>query len=215
MAVKTSNKTPAQLQIGAWALSIAVSIVAFIAWGSDLKWQLDKLTPYKLFPLFGLLAFSVMWSHYMAGVLRRYLGFGKEVLKDYFELTSVFVLLCILLHPGLLIWQLWRDGFGLPPTSYLDNYVSKKASRAALLGSLSLLIFLSYELHRWFQDKSWWKYIERISDIGMVLIFIHALRLGRQLQPGWFRVVWWIYGISLLGALVYIYTSRNKVKEEV
>jgi hypothetical protein len=42
----------------------------------------------------------------------------------------------------------------------------------------------------------------------MVMIFIHSLQLGSQLQTGWFRVLWYIYGITLVVALVYIYVKK-------
>lgn len=170
---------------------------------------------YQIFPVFGLLAFSLMWAHYIMAALRQYLGLPKETLKSYFEITSFFVLLCLIMHPGLLIFQLWRDGLGLPPFSYLNNYVAKKNAGAVWLGTIGLVIFLAFELHRWFGDRKWWRYIQYASDVGMGLIFIHALKLGRQLQPGWFRMLWWTYGISLLGALAYIYVVKHNVIEGV
>ncbi len=200
-----------KLQGGAWGLSTLAGIVAIVAWGAGIRWNIGRLSAYQIFPVFGLMAFSLMWAHYITAAVRAYLKLPKEALKSYFEITSLFVLLCLIVHPGLLIFQLWHDGFGLPPFSYLNNYVAKKNTVAALLGSIGLVIFLAFELHRWFSEKSWWKYVQYASDIGMGLIFIHALKLGRQLQPGWFRVVWWIYGISLLGALVYIYTDKNNL----
>lgn len=207
-------KSDRKLQLAAWSLSLVASTVAFIAWGEGIRWRIGGVSTYKLFPLFGLLAFSIMWSHYIMGAVRRYMGASKEVLKDFFEITSMIVLLCILLHPGLLVWQLWRDGLGLPPLSYLNNYVANSARWAALLGSLSLIVFLSFELRRWFNKKKWWRYIEYASDVGMGLIFIHAFRLGGQLHSGWFRVVWWVYGISLVAALATIYAYKHKQKNE-
>ena len=204
-----------KLQIGAWILSSLVSITAILAWGDGIHWRTSHLSAYQVFPIFGLLAFSLMWAHYVTAAARVYLRLPKETLSDYFQITSLFVLLCLVIHPGLLIFQLWHDGFGLPPFSYLNNYVSKKNTGAALLGSIGLIIFLAFELHRWFGKKTWWKYIQYASDVGMGLIFVHALKLGRQLQPGWFRVVWWMYGISLLGALVYIYASGHNLNEGV
>ena len=201
-----------KLQLAAWGLSIVVSTVSFIAWGQGIRWQFNDVSSYKLFPLFGLLAFSLMWAHYMVVAIRKYLGIEGKHIKKYFTWTSYAVLLFILLHPGLLIWQLWRDGFGLPPDSYLRNYIPANAAWAAFLGSVSLLIFLAFEFHRIFGHKSWWKYVQYLSDVAMFLIFVHALRLGSQLRPEWFRVIWFLYGISLAITLVYIYTGNNQRK---
>ena len=67
-----------------------------------------------------------------------------------------------------------------------------------LLGSVSLLAFLAFEFHRWFADRPWWKYVLMASDAAMLAIFYHGLRLGSQLHGGWYRGVWWFYGITLL-----------------
>jgi hypothetical protein len=189
----------------AWAISVAVAFLAFIAWGQGYGWQVK--TSYQLFPLFGLLAFSLMWSHYIAAVLRLSTGLDKTVLKDYFELTSGMVLVFILLHPGLLAWQLWRDGAGLPPGSTL-NYVMPTLKTSVIFGIISLFVFLAFELYRKFGDRPWWQYVSSASDVAMLLIFIHGLRLGGQLQTGWFKFAWYFYGVSLVGSLVYIYVQK-------
>jgi hypothetical protein len=201
--------TVAKLRLGAWGLTVLVAITAIVAWGQANRWQVAHISSYNLFPIFGLLAFSIMWSHYIAAAGRQYFGVAKEQLKSYFEITSLVVLGCILLHPGLLIWQLFRDGFGLPPGSYLHNYVAPSLGWAALLGTLSFGIFLAYEFRRVYSTKRWWRFVQYASDLAMGLIFIHALALGRQLRPGWFRVVWWMYGVSLLAALAYLYATKK------
>lgn len=203
-------KLDQRLQCAAWVLSTVVTIVAFVAWGQGLSWRLSGVSTYRIFPLFGLLAFSLMWTHYIASAARQYLKIDKYVLKKYFEITSLVVLFCIILHPGLLVWQLWRDGLGLPPGSYLNNFVSKSNEWAALIATLSLLIFLTYELHRWFSKRKWWKVVQYASDFAMVLIFIHGLKLGKQLHSGWFRVIWWGYGVSLVATLVFIRSIKSK-----
>src|SRR5688572_13852910 len=97
-----------QLQFGAYFVSLSVSILAVIAWGGYYGWTLN-LSLYQIFPLFGLLAFSIMWSHYIAGFSRRLLGYGSEALADFYARTAAVVLGLILLHPGLLILQLFLD----------------------------------------------------------------------------------------------------------
>ena len=198
------------VKILAWAISVKVVILAIVAWGSDLNWHLGGISPYQLFPLFGLLAFSLMWAHYIASVLRQILKVDMGALKKYFEVTSWAVLVLIVLHPGLLTYQLWKDGLGLPPGSVVNNYVAPGLGWVVTLAEVSLLIFLAYELHRWFKQKPWWKYIQYASDVAMLAIFYHGLRLGGQLQSGWFRYVWFYYGLTLLGALAYGYINKLK-----
>lgn len=202
-------KKPGDLVKLAWGTTLGAVLVVFVAWGQYLGWNMDALSVYTLFPLFGLTAFSIMWSHYIVAAKRKYLGFPKEVTKDYFEKTSWAALVAFTLHPGLLIWQLWRDGMGLPPNSYL-TYVGPALKGAVALGSISLLIFLAYEFHRKFGKKSWWKYVQYLSDVAMFAIFYHGLKLGGNLQSGWFRYVWYFYGLSLVISIIYIYFGKQK-----
>ena len=97
----------------------------------------------------------------------------------------------------------------------LQNYVAPSLRWAALLGMVSLLIFLAYELRRWFSDKGWWRVVEIATDIAMIAILIHSLKLGTTLQHGWLQIVWYFYGITLIAALGYIYYRKySKPKQD-
>ncbi len=171
---------------------------------------MSRLSAYKLFPLFGLLAFSIFLSHYIVSVLRQVLGMEKGLTKQYFKITSWVALAVLLLHPSLLIGRLFLDGFGPPPGSFLNNYVDPMLKWAALLGTLSFFLFLSYELTRFDIGKRWKPWLQALSDLAMVLILIHGFALGQHLQSGWFRVVWIFYAIILLSCLMYQYFHNFK-----
>lgn len=208
--------SPRSLAMVAWALSVMVTVLAVVAWGQGFGWHFSRLGSYRFFPLFGLLAFSLMWAHYVMSALRQFSEVDKQDLHTYFEATSLVVLLALVLHPGLLVWQLWRDGLGLPPDSYVRNYVAPALRWASLLGTVSIFMFLAYELRRWFADKVWWRLVEYATDAAIVAIFIHSLKLGSQVQEGWFRIVWLFYGVTLAIALGYIYWRRfNQTKVRV
>jgi hypothetical protein len=191
----------------AWLLGLGVSALAVIAWGSSNLWQFGHLSTYQVFPLLGLLAFSLMWTHYIIGTVRELAGVPPEELRSYFRWTGYAVLILICLHPGLLIYQLFHDGFGLPPGSY-ERYVAPGLGWVTLLGTASLLVFLSFELRRIWAQKSWWHWVVDASDAAMLAIVYHSLRLGSQLQHGWFRAVWWFYAISLTAVLLRKYGRR-------
>jgi hypothetical protein len=72
-----------------------------------------------------------------------------------------------------------------------------------LLGMASLLVFLAYELRRWFGKRPWWRFVGYASDAAMLTVFYHGLRLGSTLQSGWFNYVWLLYGATLVGSLMY------------
>jgi hypothetical protein len=75
------------------------------------------------------------------------------------------------------------------------------------------LVFLAYELRRWYGGRPWWKYVAAAGDAAMVAIFYHGLRLGGQLQGGWFRGLWWFYGITLIGFLAYKYFGKYRRRQ--
>ncbi len=202
-----------KLQIVAWSLSIGVVLLAFSAWSQTYNWNYSHLTSYQIFPIFGLLAFSIMWSHYVASVIRQFFKVNKSALVKYFNLTSYAVLIALLVHPGLLIIQRYIDGFGLPPKSYL-SYEPNFLKWVVLLGTASFFIFMFYELRRFYSKKSWWVYAQAAVDLAMIAIFYHSLRLGDQLHGGWFRDLWIFYGVTLAGSLMYIYIKKfNAVGE--
>jgi hypothetical protein len=197
-------KRSSWVNYAAWGLAAVVSILAVLVWGQNFAWQFSVLTPYLMFPVLGLLAFSLMWTHYVAGALRRLAKVEKATIQSYLDITGYAVLALIVFHPSLLIWQLWRDGRGLPPESYV-HYVGPSLKIAVLLGTASLMVFLAYELRHWFRDRKWWPWVVRAGDVAMLAIFYHGLRLGTQIQTGWFHWVWWFYGLTLVGALAFNY----------
>ena len=190
-----------------WMTGLVVSVLAITAWGDYYNWQLWPIYTYHLFPIFGLLAFSLMWSHYVTGALRQLMGLDKAVLKRYFTITSWIVLVLICLHPGLLIYQRFRDGYGLPPHSY-ESYVNPGLGWVTLLGTVSLLVFLAFELRRWYGDRSWWHYVANAGDLAMLAILYHGLRLGTTLTSGWYRYVWFFYFVTLVAVLTRKYINR-------
>jgi len=197
----------------AWLLSASVIAVAVFAWGSSWQWHLGSLTTYQVFPIFGLVAFSTMWSQYMVATAIQYLGISSKALHNYFRITGFIVLAAIMLHPGMLVWQLWRDGLGLPPHSYL-HYVAPSLRWVALLGTVSFLIFIAYELRYKYGNRSWWRFMEYLVDLAILAIFYHALRLGTQTKINWIRTVWYFYGTTLIAALLYKYIGKYNARFE-
>jgi hypothetical protein len=134
-----------------------------------------------------------------------------EQLGQYFRVTGWVVLVLIVLHPGLLIYQRFRDGFGLPPGSY-QSYVAPSMAWLTLLGTACLLIFLAFELRRRYGERSWWHFVAEAGDFAMLGIFYHGLQLGSQIH-GWYRTVWWFYGITLVAILLYSYWQKYSPKK--
>lgn len=190
------------LYIATGFLTTVVLGVVLVAWTTGLRGGIGR---YDLFPLLGLVAWSLMWMHYVSGSLKRYLGLASDtkVLSLYFQVTGIVVLALILLHPVILDINLFRDGLGLPPQSLFAAYTTTGTQIAIVLGVISLTAFLLFELGRWFRHKSWWVYIEWASVVAMGLIFVHALLIGGELFAGWFRVIWSMLGAVFVMSVIY------------
>ena len=199
----------AQFRVALWCTGFLVVVLAVYVWYSSRVAGATTLTGYSFFPVLGLSAFSLMWTHYVGGALRDYLGLEKAAFRQYFRVTSWFVLILILLHPGIFWFLLFRDGFGLPPVSYWTVYTDTTARIALLLGTLSLGAFLAFELHRTFSTARWWRYVEYANIAAMFAIFYHALTLGGELNVPWFRTVWYVYGLTLALAISYSYRHKR------
>jgi len=196
------------------SLYLVVTALAIYIWGSQLGWNINSLSALTVFPVFGLAAFSLIWVHYVGGFIKDIWFKGANTERS-FAITSAAVLALILLHPTLLVVELYLQGSGLPPASY-KAYVGPNNVIFALLGTIGLVGLLLYETKRFFDKKSWWKYIVVVSDISVILIAIHSLRLGQNLQSGWFRYVWYFYIATIVLCIARIYViklqNRSKIK---
>lgn len=196
-----------RLNFLAWSLSLLTVWLAFLAWLSLYDWVVWPLNALQVFPLLGLWAFSLMWVHYVMGYLRDEIGMAKDSLKQFYKITGYIVLVLLCLHPGLLIIYLFQQGQGLPPISY-EHYVAPGLGWITLLGSASLLVFLAYELRRWFDKKGWWHWIVDAGDFAMLAIVYHSLRLGTNLGRGWYKTIWIGYAIILVLIIGQKYYKR-------
>lgn len=182
-----------------WILFALVVVVSFVAWADMRGWKFSNLTALAVFPLLGLLAWSVMWTHYALGGMRLVQPHSKNRL--YSRVSAVVVLACLLLHPGLLAWNQWDVTGVLPPTSFY-NYVGTSMKGAVLLGSISLLIFLAFDVFEYLHKKTWiqrnWKWISLSQMVAMTFIFAHSLLLGSTLQNSWFQMWWVLLGVLLI-----------------
>lgn len=195
-----------------WTVGACVSLIMIVAWTIGRDALASSLSIYDIFPLFGLLAFGLMWSHYILGSIRRLLGLDEKKRSIYWSVSTGLVLFLLIAHPLLLNTALINDGLGLPPASYEAAYGSKAI--ILLLGSAALVVFLAFELHRWYREKSWWKYVDGAQVFAMAAIFLHALVLGRELTMLWFAIIWWGLGVSLVASIVYnrLYDKENGEK---
>lgn len=177
--------------------------VAVVSWLRNTPDALVEPSAYDIFPVFGLMGFSALLTTYVVNAISTYLKIPGEKLASYYQNMGYAILILILSHPTALLTRLFMDGYGLPPMSY-GAYVNQNYVWVVWLGTISLFIFLAFELHRWFARRGWWKWVVYANDIAMLLVFYHGMTLGAELQKGWFRYVWWLYGVILVTSIVYL-----------
>ncbi len=164
--------------------TLAVSVaIPFTVWGNYVNWEIFDITLYQLFPLFGLLAWMIMCTHYFTGALR-IINSNLKKPKFYSGLTGYLVLAFILLHPGLLAYAQYNNGLGLPPQSFVDYY-GQGLIIAGMLGTISLMIFLSFEIFDRIKDKpaikkNWYLVSLSQSLVGCLAPVRSLFRLGRR-----------------------------------
>lgn len=201
-----------------WLIGLAVSIAAFAVWIPGLA---DTgLTLYSWFPLFGLLAWSLMWTHYINGIMVLRYGFSRSV--TYKRVSQIIVFFCLWLHPGLLILQRWVDTGNLPPQS-LSGYLGQSKLILIVAAFAAWLAFLSYDVlvrykNRPFWQRNWW-WVSLAQAGAMGVIYIHAISFGRHIQVAWFKLYWAVLGLILLPIMVYLLwvelPESSKLKERI
>ena len=184
----------------AWALAATTTVLALVAWLPSIN---TKPTAYDVSAILGLVAFGLMWGHYVSGAVRRTMGDSQQSLQTYYQATSYVVLVSILLHPAIFYSALFRDGLGLPPQSFLSVYTDAPERIAISMGTAAFFTFLLFELKRWYKQKSWWYIVEWANIVAMLFILWHGFKLGGEAGSGWFVTIWTLYAISFVAAVAY------------
>lgn len=182
----------------AWILLGCVSIISVALWFMTLSG--DVMSMYQFFPILGVLAWTTMWTYYIMGVIS-----VSRISKQYIKWTGRFILLLILMHPGIFLVQRFLDTGLLPPESYV-TYVGPLRVWAVALAFAALATFLLYDILKGFRHKltakGLWPYVSLLQALAMVAIFIHSLALGTNMYSSTF-FMWWIsLGVVLAPCLV-------------
>lgn len=201
-----------------WLLFSVVVLIPVIVWLQTYNWRLTLTIP-AVFPLLGVLAWSIMWTHYANGWLQ--IKHPEKIKKNqlYSSVSTWLVLGLLLLHPGLLAWQQYRLFGTLPPESFFAT-VATNLEPFVAIAIFALILFLAYEIVHRLKEKpaikraSGWISISQV--IAMILIFIHGLAVGQTVLSGWMEL-WWIFlGILLLPAFFEVVKAdwQNQKKQE-
>lgn len=175
-------------------LNTLVIGLALVAWFATIGQSISSL---EVASLLGVLAFSLMWVHYVADAVSP--RAETEQKKDVQYVVSRYaVLFAILSHPFLVNYYLVTNNFGFPP----EGYVALLGDLAVvvLLGWIALAAFLLFELrsklHRF--DH----YIFHANSIAMFLVLMHGFVIGMVMMTTWFAWVWLGY-LVVFTAVMY------------
>ena len=193
----------------AWILFVFVSAISIILWLITLSGSVRSM--YQFFPILGVLAWTTMWVHYVAGSI------GKSTNgRRFTKWTEAVVLLLLVAHPGIFLVQRFLDTGLLPPASYV-SYVGSLRAWAVVIAIAALVTFLLYDVLKHFRSKliarGIWPYVGLLQACAMAAIFIHGLTLGASMNSSYF-MLWWIFlGVLLVPCLVLQVIRDFKVSE--
>ena len=191
-----------------YAVAVISVVYPVIVWYGRVDLVFDGTLLLNLFPVFGLLAISIMWLHVVGGALRpwleKYIDFQKFVSK-----SSVIVLFLIIFHPLALFTGVGIRNIGLVFKLNNPKYI--------WLAVIAWLILVGYDVAKKFKNRQFfvkhWETVKLISTIGFFLALSHSLGLGSDLQVGSLRSVWIFYGISAIIATIYTYGVRKFLRQ--
>lgn len=155
-----------------------------------------------LFPLLGIIAFFLLWTHSIIGVFEPWLRKRMDV-DAYVHWTSLTILASIVLHPLLLLISIKFDFVSL--FSYNPLPIT--------LGVVGFFLLITYDIGKALRSREFfsrnWNTILLVSTVGFILIFFHSLMLGSHLQAGPQRALWIFFGVTAILSTIYTYGIKR------
>lgn len=161
----------------------------------------------KLFPLVGLLAFSLLWVQLLVGTNRQYLRQVYPWMMRFHRWQGGFVLLFALLHPTLLL-------IGVGTAHYLArDFVAPNLVVWVWVGYLQLLLLVctagSALLLRvpWLRTR--WRTVHYANYGVFVLVWSHSWFLGSDVRTTDLRYLWTFFGATVVLSSVFRFLRRR------
>lgn len=169
-----------------------------------------QATLQTIFPLFGLIAFTLLTAQILLATNRWWLDAYWPGAKNYHRYEGMFTLAFALLHPFSILL-----GFGL--SSYWHHsFVSDKLALwliPAYLGLSILVATVTTAILSWKFDKTKWWFKLHLFNYGVfVLIWLHSWFIGSDVRFSNLRWLWLIYLVAVLGSFVKRRTHQQKLK---
>jgi predicted heme/steroid binding protein len=182
-------------------LNIGVSAAAIAAWANAMSGHTVSII--AIAGLLGLVAFSLMWVHFVSDAIRD-IWLKDESAGEQYTITRWIILGAILLHPSLIVLYLYQNNYGLPPESY-ESYLGEAKVPFVFLGILALTVFLAFECKKWLVRHNLWRYILHANFLAMFAVLIHGFQLGNVMAATWYFVLWCLYGLTFVAVAIWWY----------
>ena len=151
----------------------------------------------------GLLVFSIMWLHIVAGPFRKQLDALFPNYQRWITISALVVFFGLFAHPLLML-----TGFAkLSGGSFFSFFAT--ATFPAWAAVIAWPLFLQYDIARFFKRPlsraraRYW--ITLLATIPWFLILYHSLALGSHLQTGPLRTLWIFMGLTAATATIYVF----------
>jgi hypothetical protein len=172
--------------------SLLVLALPTVVWGRALDWDTQSMNSYTVFPLLGLLAYTIFFLQVVTLSLAPYLREAGVAVDGYLKRSGHFFFLLVLLHPIVLRMALSEsEGTWLQA---IYDYVGTEAAPYITLALSALALFCITEV--FYRTGSRWGgpvvavVIEYTNYLAFYAIYIHSTHLGTNLQEGLLRSVW-------------------------
>lgn len=188
------------------ALFIVPSI---LYWLDGIGWDVSRLSYLTVFPVLGLVAFTLMWGHIMVAYFRHKYPDMFDY-AAYYRQSSHAVLILIILHPLLLVLHQASNDLTV------FDYAAPAMRVFIVFGSLAFLGFMIYEVVNRLKEKPAikrnWQYVVAMNRVAFILVYIHGLMLGQHLASGPMRLLWLFFGLTT--AAYYIWAYRREIRRD-
>ena len=166
----------------------------------------------RLFPLFGLLAFTMVWYQVLLGSNGWWLYRRAPVLLRFHRTHGIIAFSFAVLHPVLLI-----AAVGL--TAFLQkSFVPAELRIYATIGTIQLVLLTIAVLVALVRRMPWlrrhWKKFHILNYVVFILIWIHSWFLGTDVQTTWLRFLWVFFALAVFVSTVFRVTHLFRSKHQ-
>lgn len=151
-------------------------------------------TAHRLFPLFGLIAYTLIWGQIIIGPhVASWAKLFPKIVRIH-RLQGITAFVVATLHPLLI---LVANGL----TSFVaKDYVSADRVPYVVIGQIQFLLLVITVLVALLRNRPWltrhWKKIHMANYAIFVFGFIHSWQLGSDIRPTSLRYLWIIFAIT-------------------